>query len=69
YIEEKAMSFLKKFVNFLRESKTELSKVSWSTRREVIGASAVVIVITIVMAFFIGAVDLVLTRFLAVVMK
>jgi preprotein translocase subunit SecE len=63
------MNFFKKFVNFLREAKAELSKVSWSTRRELIGASAVVIVITIIMSLFIGAVDLVLTRFLAVVMK
>ncbi|MFA5362800.1 MAG: preprotein translocase subunit SecE [Candidatus Omnitrophota bacterium] len=63
------MSFFKKFVNFLREAKTELSKVSWSTRQEVMGASAVVIVITIVMAVFIGVVDMALTRFLAIVMK
>ncbi len=63
------MNFFKRFVNFLREAKTELSKVSWSTRQEVIGASTVVIIITIIMAVFIGTVDLVLTRFLAVVMK
>ena len=63
------MNFFKRFVNFLKEAKTELSKVSWSTRQEVIGASGVVIIITILMALFIGSVDVVLTRFLAIVMK
>ena len=63
------MVFFKSFINFLRESKVELSKVAWSTQRELIGSSIVVIVITGIMAVFIGIVDLILTRFLAVVMK
>jgi preprotein translocase subunit SecE len=63
------MIFFKRFINFLREAKTELSKVSWSTRQEVIGASAVVIIITVIMTIFIGTVDVVLSRFLAIVMK
>jgi preprotein translocase subunit SecE len=63
------MNFIKRFINFLREAKVELSKVSWSTRRELIGSSVVVVVITVIMAVFIGIVDVLLTRFLAVVMK
>jgi preprotein translocase subunit SecE len=58
-----------KLINFLKEAKEELSKVSWSTRSELIGASGVVIAVTAILTAFIGVVDFMLTRFLAVVMK
>jgi preprotein translocase subunit SecE len=51
-------------VNFLKEVKSELTKVTWSTRQEVIGATAVVIVITAIMALYIFVADVVLSRFL-----
>jgi preprotein translocase subunit SecE len=48
---------LQKPVNFIREVKAELGKVSWSSRRELLGSTMVVIVITLLMALFIGIVD------------
>lgn len=51
------VSILQKPVNFVREVKVELSKVSWSTRKELLGSTAVVIVITLLMAVFIGVID------------
>ncbi|MEW6170948.1 MAG: preprotein translocase subunit SecE [Candidatus Omnitrophota bacterium] len=54
---------------FFSEVKTELSKVSWSTRQELIGATTVVIVATFVLGVFIGGVDLVLSKFLQVILK
>jgi len=58
-----------KAINFLKEVKAELGKVSWSTRQELIGATAVVITVTLIMAVFIGIIDILLTRILRLVFR
>jgi len=63
------IDMFKKLTGFLGEVKGELSKVSWSTRQEVMGATAVVITTTAIMAVFIGVVDLLLSKILSVVFK
>lgn len=63
------MNIYKKCVNYLSEVKTELSKVSWSTKQELIGSTYVVIVITGIMTFFIGTIDILLSKVLSVVFK
>lgn len=63
------MNIFKKTVNFLNEVKTELSKVSWSSRQELIGSSFVVIVTTSILTLFIGLIDLILSKGLSVVFK
>ena len=42
---------------FLREAKMELKKVKWPTRKELLASTAVVIVLTLLISFFLGAVD------------
>ena len=42
---------------FLRESKNELKKVKWPTRKELLASTAVVIVLTLIVALFLGLVD------------
>ncbi|MCF8083590.1 MAG: preprotein translocase subunit SecE [Deltaproteobacteria bacterium] len=42
---------------FLREAKTELRKVKWPTRKELLASTAVVIVLTLFVALFLGLVD------------
>jgi preprotein translocase subunit SecE len=56
-------------VKFLKEVKVQLTKVSWPTKDELIGATAVVIVITAITAVFIGVVDLVFSRLLSWVFR
>jgi len=63
------VNIFKKTTNFLKEAKTELSKVSWSTRQELMGSTLVVIVVTSITALFIGIIDLFLTRILSLVFK
>jgi preprotein translocase subunit SecE len=58
-----------KIKKFLLEVKLELAKVSWSTRQELMGATVVVIVITSLMAVFIGIIDLFLSKILSLVFK
>ena len=65
----KTMNILAKPVNFINEVRSELSKVSWSTRKELLASTVLVITVTLIMTVFIGIVDLVLSRFLSVVFK
>ena len=57
--EEKTSIF--KYVNiagqFLRESKIELKKVKWPTRKELLAATAMVIFLVLVVSFFLGLID------------
>jgi preprotein translocase subunit SecE len=43
--------------NFLTEVWSELKKVHWPTRKETYAATIVVVVITIIVAIFLGVVD------------
>ena len=56
-------------VQFLREVWVELKKVNWPQRKEVMGSTAVVILASFIVAFFLGAVDLVLQKVLALVIR
>ncbi|MFH1338797.1 MAG: preprotein translocase subunit SecE [Candidatus Omnitrophota bacterium] len=63
------MKVLAKPVNFLKEVKVQLTKVAWPTKDELIGATAVVIVITAITAAFIGLVDFAFSRLLSWVFR
>ena len=43
--------------NFLKETRTELKHVSWPTRNQAIAFSIVVIIISLVVAAFLGLLD------------
>ena len=49
--------YFSKSVQFLRESRTELKKVKWPNRRELLASTAVVIFLVLVVALFLGVVD------------
>ncbi len=54
---------------FLKEVQLEMKRVTWPNRRGVSGATQVVIFTIIVIAFFIGVVDLALMRLLGLIIK
>ncbi|MCJ7577465.1 MAG: preprotein translocase subunit SecE [candidate division Zixibacteria bacterium] len=47
-----------KIKKFVREVRFELTKVTWTTRQELIYSTIVVIVVSIILSIFIGIVDL-----------
>jgi preprotein translocase subunit SecE len=47
-------------VQFVNEAYAELKKSTWLSRSEVIGSTLVVIVLVVLMAFYVGTVDMVL---------
>ncbi|MDP2927888.1 MAG: preprotein translocase subunit SecE [Candidatus Omnitrophota bacterium] len=63
------MNILAKPKIFFNEVRNELSKVSWSTRKELLASTILVITVTGILTVFIGIVDLGLSRFLSVVFK
>ena len=48
---------MNKLVNFLKEVKVELSKVSWPTRDQLVTYTLTVIGISLFLAIFLGALD------------
>jgi preprotein translocase subunit SecE len=59
----------KRIVEFLQEVKLELKKVVFPTKKEVIGSTWVVIITVLISAFFLGLVDIGLTRFINVAFR
>jgi preprotein translocase subunit SecE len=49
---------LDKIKKFVKEVRFELTKVTWTTKQELIYSTIVVIVVSIILSIFIGVVDL-----------
>jgi preprotein translocase subunit SecE len=58
----KIKSYLEQGISFVQESWTELSKVHFPSLRETVQATAAILVLTFVLALFLGMVDLGATR-------
>ena len=51
-----------KAIQFLSEVKGEVKKVTWPSRKEAMGGTAVVLLVVLIMAIFLGLVDLLLSK-------
>jgi len=51
-------AFVAKSVQFLREVKIELKKVTWPSRKETLASTGVVIIIVFIISAFLGLVDM-----------
>ena len=56
------MEFLRRTQEFIREVVAEFRMVTWPSRQELINSTVVVITVTVVVALFLGGVDIVLAR-------
>lgn len=56
-----------RIVNYFREARTELSRVTWSTRQEIIESTQVILVFAIVATILLGLVDAIF-RFITVLL-
>jgi preprotein translocase subunit SecE len=52
----------KKVAQFLREVKVEIKKVVWPTRKELIASTTVVLLVTFIVATYLGLVDYLLSE-------
>ena len=55
--------------DFFQEVLLEFKRVTWPSRQELVNSTTVVIVVTLVLAFFLGAVDIGLTKIVERVLR
>ena len=55
---------MQRFIEFLKEARAELGKVTWPTRKELYESTILVIVSVMAMSIFIGVVDFVFNKML-----
>lgn len=53
---------------FFEESKAEIKKVTWPTKKEARVTSIAVLVLVVIMSFFLGVVDLGLTKIIEIIL-
>ena len=54
---------MSKIITFVNEVKTELKRVTWPTREELIGSTIIVCILVVVFAVILGAMDTLFTFF------
>ncbi len=54
--------FWQRSVQFVKEAWIELKKVTWPGQKETVGATAVVLALVLLVAFYLGLVDMALSR-------
>ncbi len=62
-------NFIQSSVQFLREVKIELKKVTWPSRKQTIGSTAVVIALVLIISLFLGFVDFGLSSLIRAVLQ
>ncbi len=63
------MEFLRRVQQFFREVLAEFRRVSWPSRADVASSTVVVVVVVFVLAFFLGAVDVGLSRIVETILR
>ncbi|MBI3079875.1 MAG: preprotein translocase subunit SecE [candidate division NC10 bacterium] len=61
--------YWERVVRYLREVRTEMGKVTWPQKKEIIGSTLVVIVSVFLISFFLGLVDLGLQKLVTLVLR
>ena len=56
-------------IQFLSEVKSEVNKVTWPSKKEAMGGTAVVLVVVFFMAVFLGLVDVLLSKIVEALLK
>ena len=65
---EKIREYFSKAVQFLKESRAELRKVTWPAPKDTMMSTSVVIVLVFIVSLFLGMVDLGLTKIIRLVL-
>jgi len=63
------MSILNKLIKFIKESKVELGKVAWPTRKQATRYTLIVIGISIVTAIVLGSLDFIFSKCIQVLIN
>jgi preprotein translocase subunit SecE len=59
---EKVKEVMQKIIQFIKEAKIELKKVTWPTPKQTLASTAVVIIIVFIVSIYLGIIDFVLAK-------
>ena len=59
---EKVKEVMQKIIQFIKEAKIELKKVTWPTPKQTLASTSVVIIIVFIVSIYLGIVDFVLAK-------
>jgi len=57
-----------RLVRYLKETRTEIKKVAWPTRKQATNLTLIVIAVTAAMSLFLGVLDLLLQRAIGLIL-
>jgi len=66
---ERIKEFIRTAQQFFREVRVELKKVTWPSRKETIASTSVVLITVFLVAFYLGIVDLGLSRLIKIFLE
>ncbi len=66
---KKKPNVVDKSLQFLREVKVELKKVTWPSRKQTIGSTVVVLILAMIISLFLGVVDMGLSGLIRVILN
>lgn len=67
--EKESNNYYQRALQFLREVKIELKKVTWPSRKQTVGSTVVVIILVMIISLFLGVVDIGLSSLVRVVLQ
>lgn len=58
-----------KVKQFYTEVRIELKKISWPSRKETVASTSVVLIIVLIISFYLGVADMVLSRLIRIILS
>jgi preprotein translocase subunit SecE len=65
----KISQLFQKLINFMKEARAELKKVTWPNKKQLISSTIVVIFTVALVAVFLGIVDLIFSRIVTIILQ
>ncbi len=62
------MNVITKSTRFVKEAYAELGKVKWFSRQEVFQSTILVSIVVILVALYVGVIDLILSKFISMIL-
>ncbi|MFN3966556.1 MAG: preprotein translocase subunit SecE [Endomicrobiia bacterium] len=60
------MKYINQAIQFIKEAYSELKKVSWLSKKEVVASTVVVIIFVLLLSIFVGFVDFILAKIMSI---
>ena len=65
----KISQIFQNLINFIKEARAELKKVTWPNRKELISSTVVVMITVVLVAIYLGLIDLLFSRVVTIILQ